>query len=120
MVLRKPFLFIPLLIALVATLCLPAAPAQAATIVASTPPVNDYPWPSANMNTLSPLRYNYRNCTDFVAWRLNKQAGRTTAPWAYTWSNLTPAGGHAYQWKDQFPGKVNNTPALGAVAWWGP
>lgn len=120
MVLRNPFLLLPLLIAFLAGLCLPVVPAQAATIVASTPTVNDYPWPSASMNSMSPLRYYYRNCTDFVAWRLNKQAGRTAAPWAYTWSNLTPAGGHAYQWKDQFPGKVNNSPALGAVAWWGP
>ena len=120
MVVRRPFLLFTLLVAFAGALCVPASPAQAATIVASTPTVNDYPWPSANMNTLSPLRYNYRNCTDFVAWRLNKQAGRTAAPWAYTWSNLTPRGGHAYQWKDQFPGKVNNSPAVGAVAWWGP
>src|SRR4051812_28085855 len=34
---------------------------------------DDYPWPNANPNSLSPLRFNYRNCTDFVAWRLNEQ-----------------------------------------------
>ena len=120
MVTRRVALIIGLILALIPGVLVSAGPAQAATIVAANPTVNDYPWPTANMNSLSPLRYYYRNCTDFVAWRLNKQAGRTSAPWAYTWSNLTPAGGNAYQWKDQFPGKVNNSPALGSVAWWGP
>ena len=96
----------------------PAGRAEAAAVVASQPMSNDYPWKySSGLNP--ELRYSYRNCTDFVAWRLNKQAGRTSAPWRYTWGNLTPAGGNAYQWASQFPGKVNSTPAIGAVAWWG-
>ena len=34
---------------------------------------------------LSPLRYYYRECVDFVAWRLNRDAGVTSAPWKWDW-----------------------------------
>src|SRR5947209_19066140 len=63
--------------------------------------INDYPWPSSDPNLLSPLGFDYRNCTDFVAWRLNKQQGVTASPWAFTWSTLGfPAGkGNAVDWK---------------------
>jgi len=86
--------------------------------------LNDYPWQTADPNQLSPLRFNYRNCTDFVAWRLNKQQGVTQSPWTFTWSTLGfPAGaGNAADWKDYAVAKgytVNNTAAVGAVAWWG-
>jgi hypothetical protein len=42
---------------------------------------NDYPWPTADPGQMSPLRFN-RNCTDFVAWRLNTQVGVRSAPLA--------------------------------------
>ena len=45
---------------------------------------DDYPWfaeLSRNQGGgLSPLNYYYRECVDFVAWRLNRDAGTTTAP----------------------------------------
>jgi surface antigen len=84
--------------------------------------LNDYPWPHANVNELSPLGYVYRNCTDFVAWRLNRDAGISIAPWKYSWSNLTPLGGNAIDWKKSWIDKgwtVSHIPVPGAVAYWG-
>ncbi|MGH2542757.1 MAG: CHAP domain-containing protein, partial [Ardenticatenaceae bacterium] len=51
------------------------------------------------------------------------QLGRTSAPWAFTWSSLEfPNGdGNARGWKQGALNKgyrVDTTPALGAVAWW--
>jgi surface antigen len=82
-------------------------------------PGDDYPWPNAG-NTLSPLGYYYRQCVDFVAWRLNRDAGVTSAPWKWTWSNLTPNGGDASQWKAAWEAhgwKTSATPVVGSVAW---
>jgi surface antigen len=83
---------------------------------------NDYPWQSSPVGTLSPLGYNYRECVDFVAYRLNRDAGTSNAPWAYTWSNLTPLGGNADDWKknwDAHGWQTSHTPIAGSVAWWG-
>jgi surface antigen/Tol biopolymer transport system component len=89
---------------------------------------DDYPWKGNgyDMGQLSPLRFNYRNCTDFVAFRLNQQLGGSTSKPKFWWSTLfSVAGrGHAIYWKDAVihkygAGRVNTTPAVGAVAWWG-
>lgn len=86
---------------------------------------DDYPWPGnaveADGGGLSPLGYYYRECVDFVAWRLNRDAG-TPNPFSYTWANLTPLGGDANAWKrnwDAHGWATGHTPAAGAVAWWG-
>lgn len=85
---------------------------------------DDYPW-AAELGMdqgggLSPLNYFVRQCTDFVAWRLNRDAGSTSAPYKYVWSNLTPGGGSARSWKSQWERHgwtVSSTPAPGWVAW---
>lgn len=86
---------------------------------------DDYPWFSELSNNQgggsSPLRYFYRECVDFVAWRLNRDAGSTSAPFLYTWSELTPTGGNAYQWKYAWikhGWPTSTTPIAGAVAWY--
>ena len=69
---------------------------------------------------LSPLNYYYRECVDFVAWRLNRDAGATSAPFKWVWSNLTPSGGNASQWKAAWLNHgwaTGTTPQVGAVAW---
>jgi surface antigen len=85
---------------------------------------DDYPWPaelSRNQGGgLSPLGYYYRECVDFVAWRLNRDAGYTTAPFKWTWSTLTPNGGYGGQWKAAWIAHgwpTGTTPKVGAVAW---
>jgi surface antigen len=87
---------------------------------------DDYPWfaeLSRNQGGgLSPLGYYYRECVDFVAWRLNRDAGSTSAPFKWTWSNLTPNGGDGHQWKAAWLAHgwaTGSTPKPGAVAWFG-
>jgi surface antigen len=82
-------------------------------------PGDDYPWRTAGYG-LSPLNYYYRQCVDFVAWRLNRDAGVTSAPWKWNWSSLTPNGGDASAWKAAWQAhgwKTSATPVVGAVAW---
>lgn len=86
---------------------------------------DDYPWPHETIDDngggLSPLGYYYRECVDFIAWRLNRDAGRTSAPWKYTWSAITPLGGSAYEWPDNWAAKgwaTSSVPIVGCVAWW--
>lgn len=85
---------------------------------------DDYPWRDALTDDqgggLSPLRYYYRECVDFVAWRLNRDQGSTGAPFKWTWGNLTPGGGSAYAWAGQWASHgwvTSSTPVPGSVAW---
>ncbi len=85
---------------------------------------DDYPWydrgTEAQGGGLSPLSYYYRECVDFVAWRLNRDAGSTGAPFKWTWSNLTPGGGNASSWANAWASHgwpTSKTPVVGAVAW---
>ncbi|MBX3098600.1 MAG: CHAP domain-containing protein [Salinibacterium sp.] len=77
---------------------------------------DDYPW--RGMEGLSPLRYYYGECVDFVAWRLNRDAGYT-GPFKWDWGNLTPGGGSASSWTSAWYAHgwpVSSTPVAGAVA----
>jgi surface antigen len=79
---------------------------------------DDYPW-RASSGGLSPLGYVTRQCTDFVAWRINRDHG-TTNPFVYTWSLMTPGGGSASRWASAWNRngwQTSNTPVPGAVAW---
>lgn len=85
---------------------------------------DDYPWAyelSADQGGgLSPLNYYFRECVDFVAWRLNRDAGSYEAPYKWVWSTLTPTGGNASQWKyawQQHGWEISSTPIVGSVAW---
>ena len=85
---------------------------------------DDYPWASELADYqgggLSPLNYFYRECVDFVAWRLNRDAGYTKAPFKWVWSTLTPGAGSARSWKSQWDRHgwpTSTTPAPGWVAW---
>ena len=100
-----------------------AARAQAATYRTSSGPEagDDYPWRDAELKQLSPLRYIYRECVDFVVWRLNRDAGSTTAPFKYTWSYLTPNGGNARDFKAAWAAHgwpMSNSPVAGDIAFW--
>lgn len=85
---------------------------------------DDYPWAAELADYqgggLSPLNYFYRECVDFVAWRLNRDAGYTQAPFKWVWSTLTPGAGSARSWKSQWEKHgwpISATPAPGWVAW---
>jgi surface antigen len=85
---------------------------------------DDYPWFSELSNNqgggLSPLNYFYRECVDFVAWRLNRDVGSTSAPFVFDWNYLTPSGGDASNWANawkQHGWATGTTPKVGSVAW---
>ncbi|MEQ1737187.1 MAG: CHAP domain-containing protein [Rhodoglobus sp.] len=87
---------------------------------------DDYPWPyelrDFQGGGLSPLNYYYRECVDFVAWRLNRDQGFYAAPFKWVWSTLTPNGGNGGQWMYNWQQKgwpVSKTPVVGAVAYTG-
>jgi surface antigen len=84
---------------------------------------NDYPWADAPTGgAFSPLRYVYRQCVDFVAWRLNRDAGSTQAPFKYDWGYLTPGGGNGRDWLPAWKSHgwpVSDVPIPGAVAYTG-
>ncbi|MGY4857874.1 CHAP domain-containing protein [Cryobacterium sp. AP23] len=84
---------------------------------------DDYPWMGAATESqgggLSPLGYYYRECVDFVAWRLNRDAGASGSPWKWTWGNLTPGGGNGSAWAGNWAAQgrpTGKTPVVGAVA----
>ena len=86
---------------------------------------DDYPWAYelavSQGGGLSPLNYYYRQCTDFVAWRLNRDVGSYSEPFTYVWANLTPAGGDGRQWRANWVRNgwtVSDVPIVGSVAWW--
>ncbi|MFC5928330.1 CHAP domain-containing protein [Cryobacterium melibiosiphilum] len=83
---------------------------------------DDYPWPdgAADGATLSPQGYYFKECVDFVAWRLNRDAGASATALTWTWQNLTPGAGSARSWSSAWSsqGRVtSDTPVVGAVAW---
>ncbi|MFC4225489.1 CHAP domain-containing protein [Lysinibacter cavernae] len=83
-------------------------------------PGNDYPWAGGDVAQQSPLSYYIRQCVDFTAWRLNRDAGILGSPWRYTWSNLTPGGGNGAQWGPHWIGRgweVSPTPKPGYIGW---
>ena len=106
--------------ALTSVAAVPAPPASASAVSTG----NDYPWKSVAPQGYSPLGFSYRFCTDFVAWKLNEARGATHAPWKFVWSSLAfpNSNGNAVGWEQGAINsgyKVNNSPAVGAVAWWG-
>lgn len=78
---------------------------------------DDYPF--RGQEGLSPMNYYMGECVDFVAWRLNRDAGSTGEPFKWVWSNLTPGGGSATGWTSAWQNHgwpVSGTPVAGAVA----
>lgn len=83
-------------------------------------PGDDYPWYAQGLAYagLSPLSYYYGECVDFVAWRLNRDAGVTGAPWKWTWATL--GAGNASSWASAWVRHgwpTSSVPVPGAVAW---
>ncbi|MFT8443047.1 MULTISPECIES: CHAP domain-containing protein [Bifidobacterium] len=88
------------------------------TSSANYPITDDYPYKGHYNDGTSPLGYEYGNCTDFVAWRINRDAGVTAAPWKYKWAQLTPLGGNGGQWglAGNLSGwNVTTTPSAGDI-----
>ncbi len=71
-----------------------------------------YTWTDASGNGFSPYGYAYRNCTDYVAWRLATTNG------FHDYLGLGNASGWAASARARGY-RVDRRPARGAVAWWG-
>ncbi|HVI69010.1 MAG TPA: CHAP domain-containing protein, partial [Magnetospirillaceae bacterium] len=74
-------------------------------------------WTDDNRNMYSPYRYVYRNCTDFVAWKLDTANG-----WKATNASGTPMSiGNGADWGGWATNQgyvVDHNPTIGSVAWW--
>lgn len=82
-------------------------------------PGDDYPYRNAPPDgSTDPWLFYYRECTSFVAWRMNHQYG-------INFTNHMRGGtfGNADTWADNARSlgyRVDNTPSVGAIAMWGP
>ncbi|MCL2788185.1 MAG: CHAP domain-containing protein [Micrococcales bacterium] len=72
---------------------------------------DDYPY-RGRSGFITEFGYYAGNCVDFVAWRLNVQAGITSPPWQFK------GFGNAVQWIQGHENVADRTPALGSVAYW--
>ncbi len=65
---------------------------------------------------IDPWKFYYRECTSFVAWRLNSRNGVSFTNWygGVQWGNAETWGTVA----KNLGITVDNNPAVGAVAWW--
>ena len=90
---------------------------------------NDYPsyLRNAPQDATDPWGFYDRQCTSYVAWRMNRDAGTTTnAPYSFTNYMRGPNGksghfGNAINWDDNAKTvgfRVDHTPAVGAIAQW--
>ncbi|MGN6723429.1 MAG: CHAP domain-containing protein [Marmoricola sp.] len=87
--------------------------------VSATPLTNDYPAylrAQPRDALVDPWYFYSRECTSFVAWRLNND---NHLPFSNSWGGVH--WGNAYQWAAAARAlgfAVNNTPSVGSVAWW--
>jgi surface antigen len=85
---------------------------------------DDYPYPSAVIDTVNP-RWNffYRECTDFIAWRMNRDGGTTSDPYFFTNNMSGGRWGNAENWDvnaQPLGFVVDHSPTVGAIAQWHP
>lgn len=81
---------------------------------------NDYPYAGSTPDVVDRWNFYTRECTSFVAWRLNNDLG---LPFTNQYRNPTGNWGNAGHWDDAARSvgiPVDNTPAAGAVAVWDP
>jgi surface antigen len=89
-----------------------------------------YPYPAANIynpnnpsdpSTIDPWNFYNRECTSYIAWKLNQAAGTTTTPYFFFNSMQGGHWGDAGNWSANATAlgyTVNATPAVGAIAQW--
>jgi surface antigen len=85
---------------------------------------DDYPqeMKDAPTDSADPWGYLTRECVSFVAWRMNVQMGwKPGEPWKFSAATVGLLG-NANAWEPILASKgykYDNTPAPGAIAWWG-
>jgi len=101
----------------------------------TTQNITDYPFPNAPFcnispcppNTIDPWDFYFRECTSYVAWRMNRDTGRRMQPWDQSdpgtfWNNMSAGHwGNAGNWDANakiLGYVVDYVPAVGAIAQW--
>lgn len=86
---------------------------------------DDYPWkhltPPSGEYVADPMGFFYGECTSWVSWVINRNAGSTEAPFKYSYDKGNFVNGNAKEWKQAWLNrgwKISRTPVAGAVAWW--
>src|ERR1017187_6192471 len=91
---------------------------------------DDYPYPNANTynptnptdpSTIDPWGFYHRECTSFVAWRMNRDAGTTNPPYYFSNYMRGDHWGNASNWVNNATALgflVDAVPQIGAVAQW--
>ncbi|GAK59612.1 hypothetical protein U27_06597 [Candidatus Vecturithrix granuli] len=87
---------------------------------------NDYPYRDSIKGELDVWGFYTRNCTSYVAWKINKDYGTTSAPYYFYNTMSGPNGqsgtwGNAKDWENNATTigfTVSNTPQTGAIAAW--
>jgi len=92
-------------------------------------PADDYPHSREDFTKPDPWLFFYRECTSYMAWKINKSAGVVVEPWLFN-NHMRPevsqARGRwsdAENWDDRAVAlgfEVDSKPAVGAVAQWNP
>jgi surface antigen len=86
--------------------------------------IDDYPvaYRSADYNTPDPWNFYFRECTSFVAWRMNRDTSTAVAPYFFTNLMDGERWGGAENWAANAAAlgvRVDQTPSVGAIAHWG-
>ncbi|GGL30156.1 CHAP domain-containing protein [Phycicoccus endophyticus] len=92
---------------------LPMLTAEPALAVSAADPVNDYPYKNSAVDQVDRWNFYTRECTSFVAWRLNRRNGISFNNY---WRGVH--WGNASNWinaAQQAGLRVNRTPRVGAV-----
>lgn len=82
---------------------------------------DDYPYRSSPANQVDPWGFYTRQCTSFVAWRLNAANGVSFSNQMVGPNGKKGRWGNAYNWDDNarlIGYRVDTIPAVGAVAQW--
>jgi surface antigen len=86
-------------------------------------PAGECAWCSGGADAVDPWSLYKRECVSFVAWRMNVQMGwKEGEDYPFTPAKLGIATlGSAFEWKDNLAKAgfvTDNTPKVGAIAWW--
>jgi len=83
---------------------------------------DDYPFQNANKKDADPYGFLFRECTSFVAWRMNRNAGTTNPSFPYFFNKMdNKLWGNANTWSTNAVSLgyvVDNAPQVGAIAQW--
>jgi len=82
---------------------------------------DDYPYKDSTPDEVDPWNFYTRECTSFVAWRMNRDSDTRNAPYYFTNNMLNGHWGNAGTWDDNAISLgfiVNDIPEVGAIGHW--